>query len=79
MSERSARTIDVDELRALATERIRRRRTFVAHVVAYVVGGVTLGIVWAATSSESPWIVYPLLAGAMALGVHAWIVFGRRR
>jgi hypothetical protein len=25
-----------------------------------------------------PWIVYPLLAGAVALAAHAWIAFGRR-
>ena len=25
-----------------------------------------------------PWIIYPLIAGTLALAVHAWIVFGRR-
>ncbi|HEY6585068.1 MAG TPA: 2TM domain-containing protein [Gaiellaceae bacterium] len=25
-----------------------------------------------------PWIIYPVLAGAFAVGLHAWIAFGRR-
>ena len=25
-----------------------------------------------------PWIIYPLMAGTLALLVHAWIVYGRR-
>ena len=25
-----------------------------------------------------PWIMYPLIAGTLALAVHAWITFGRR-
>ena len=25
-----------------------------------------------------PWIIYPLIAGTLALAVHAWIAFGRR-
>ena len=25
-----------------------------------------------------PWIVYPLLAGSVALALHAWVAFGRR-
>jgi 2TM domain len=90
------RTIDVDGLRAVALERIRRRRNFVTHVVAYVIGSLTLAIVWATTEYKNaggwptglrtgrqnhdwdPWIMYPLIAGAIALGVHAWIAFGRR-
>ncbi len=24
-----------------------------------------------------PWIMYPLIAGTLAVGVHAWIAFGR--
>ena len=90
------RTIDVDELRALAVERIRRRRNFMTHVVAYLIGSLTLAVVWATSEYQNaggwptafrtgrqnhdwdPWIMYPLIAGAIALGVHAWIAFGRR-
>jgi hypothetical protein len=90
------RTIDVDELRAAAVERIRKRRNFVTHVFAYFVGSLTLAIVWSTIEYQNaggwptgfrtgrqnhdwdPWIVYPLVVGAIALGVHAWIAFGRR-
>jgi hypothetical protein len=89
-------TIDLDRLRALALDRIRRRRNFVTHVVASVIGSLTLAIVWATTEYQNaggwptgfrtgrqnhdwdPWLMYPLIAGAVALGVHAWIAFGRR-
>jgi hypothetical protein len=90
------RTIDLDELRAAALDRIRRRRNFVTHVLAYLIGSLTLAIVWATTEYQNaggwptgfrtgrqnhdwePWIMYPLIAGAIALGVHAWVAFGRR-
>jgi 2TM domain len=96
VTEQTTRTIDVDELRSLALDRIRRRRNFVTHIVAYVVGSLALGIIWATTEYQNaggwptgfrtgrenhdwdPWIMYPLIAGAIALGVHAWIAFGRR-
>jgi hypothetical protein len=25
-----------------------------------------------------PWMVYPLIAGTLAVAVHAWVAFGRR-
>jgi H+/Cl- antiporter ClcA len=90
------RTIDVDELRALALDRIRRRRNFVTHLVATLVGALVIGIIWATTEYQNaggwptgfrtgrenqdwdPWIIYPLIAGTVALAIHAWIAFGRR-
>jgi hypothetical protein len=90
------RTIDVDELRAAAVERIRKRRNLVTHVFAYLVGSLSLAILWSTIEYQNaggwptgfrtgrqnhdwdPWIVYPLVAGAIALGVHAWIAFARR-
>ena len=90
------RTIDVDNLRAAALDRIRRRRNFVTHVFAYLIGSLTLAIVWSTTEYQNadgwptalrtgrqhhdwdPWIMYPLIAGTLALGVHWWIAFNRR-
>jgi hypothetical protein len=90
---------DVDDpgsLRHLALDRIRRRRNFSVHGVAYVASSALLALVWAATEYENaggwptgfrtgrmnhdwdPWIVYPLIAGALAFAVHAWVAFGRR-
>ena len=84
------------ELRSLAVERIRRRRNFHAHVVAYLIGSLVLIAVWALTEYQNaggwptgfrtgranhdwdPWIIYPLVAGTVAIAVHAWVVFGRR-
>ncbi len=84
-----------DELRALAIERIARRRRFELHVVAHVVASIFLIAVWAITEYHNaggwptgfrtgrlnhdwdPWIIYPLIAGTLALATHAWSAFGR--
>ena len=80
----------------VAVNRISRRRNFVTHVVAYLLGSLLVTIVWATTEYQNaegwptalrtgrqnhdwdPWIVYPLLAGAIGVAVHAWIAYGRR-
>jgi hypothetical protein len=49
MMAETTRTIDVDELRALALDRIKRRRNFLTHVFGTLVVGVLLVIVWATT------------------------------
>jgi len=86
---------ETGKLRALATERIRRRRNFQLHIAAYILGTLTVTIVWAVTEYHNaggwptgfrtgrqnhdwdPWIIYPLIAGTIALTVHAWTTFGR--
>jgi hypothetical protein len=85
-----------DDHRAIARDRIRRRRNFVTHLFAHVVGSLFLFVVWATTEYHNaggwptgfrtgrqnhdwdPWIMYPLIAGTLALGVHWWIAFNRR-
>jgi hypothetical protein len=87
---------DAGHARAHAVERIKRRRNFHTHVVAYILGNIFLALVWATTEYHNaggwptgfrtgrmnhdwdPWIIYPLIAGTLALAVHAWIAFGRR-
>lgn len=84
------------ELRELALDRIRRRRNFVAHVIAHVTGTLMLVAVWATTEYQNaggwptgfrtgrenhdwdPWILYPVIAGTLALAAHAWLAFFRR-
>ena len=84
------------ELRELALDWIRRRRNFVAHVIAHVTGTLILVVVWATTEYQNaggwptgfrtgrenhdwdPWILYPVIAGTLALAVHAWLAFFRR-
>jgi hypothetical protein len=81
--------------RALALERIKRRRNFQIHLVAHLIGSLFLAVVWAVTEYHNaggwptgfrtgrmnhdwdPWIMYPLIAGTLAVAVHAWIAFGR--
>jgi hypothetical protein len=46
-------TVDVDaeqrRLRARALDRIRRRRNFITHLFAYVLGSLVVSIIWATT------------------------------
>jgi 2TM domain len=85
-----------DDLWTIARDRIRRRRNFVTHLIAHVVGSVFLMLVWATTEYHNaggwptgfrtgrqnhdwdPWIMYPLIAGTLAVAIHAWVALGRR-
>jgi 2TM domain len=86
---------DESQLRALAFERLKRRRNFRIHLAGHLLGGLFLTLVWAVTEYNNaggwptgfrtgrmnhdwdPWIIYPLIAGTLAVAVHAWITFGR--
>jgi hypothetical protein len=85
-----------DDAWTIARDRIRRRRNFVTHLIAHVVGSMFLILIWATTEYHNaggwptgfrtgrqnhdwdPWIMYPLIAGTLALAVHAWVALGRR-
>ena len=86
---------DESQLRALAFERLKRRRNFRIHLAGHVLGSLFLTLVWAVTEYNNaggwptgfrtgrmnhdwdPWIIYPLIAGTLAVAVHAWITYGR--
>ena len=86
---------DDRQLRALAFERLKRRRNFRIHLAGHLLGSLFLTLVWAVTEYNNaggwptgfrtgrqnhdwdPWIIYPLIAGTLALAVHAWNAFGR--
>jgi hypothetical protein len=71
-------TGDDSELRERALKRIKQRRDFGGHLVAYVVINAALWAIWALTSAGYPWPVWVSGAWAIGLLLNAWDVYGRR-
>ena len=63
------------ELREQATIRLRKKRDFGAHLLAYVLINGSLLIIWALAGSGFFWPVFPMLAWGVGLVFHAWDVY----
>jgi 2TM domain len=70
-------TEPVNDERGLALERLKKRRDFQGHVIAYLVINAALWGLWAATGAGYPWPAW--VSGAWGVGVvlNAWDVFLR--
>jgi hypothetical protein len=63
------------DLREQALARIKKKREFMGHLLAYVlVNGLLVGI-WAATGAGFFWPVFPLLGWGIGLVFHALDVY----
>ncbi|HET7517178.1 MAG TPA: 2TM domain-containing protein [Actinomycetes bacterium] len=62
-------------LREQATVRLRKKRDFFAHLLAYVLFNGALVIIWALTGASFFWPVFPMLAWGIGLVFHAWDVY----
>jgi hypothetical protein len=67
--------VDKPELREQATIRLRKKRDFRAHLLAYVLINGSLLIIWALTGSGFFWPVFPMLAWGVGLVFHAWDIY----
>ena len=63
------------ELREQATIRLRKKRDFLAHLLAYVLINGSLLIIWSLTGSGFFWPVFPMLAWGVGLVFHAWDIY----
>ncbi|MGY1605022.1 2TM domain-containing protein [Geodermatophilus sp. SYSU D00815] len=67
-------------LRALAIRRLRRRREFVEHLVAYGIVTVALWAIWLiialSAGTAYPWPLFVMAAWGVGLAFHAWSAFG---
>ena len=63
------------ELREQATIRLRKKRDFGGHLLAYVLINGSLLIIWALAGSGFFWPVFPMLAWGVGLVFHAWDVY----
>lgn len=64
-------------LRELAVARLRKKRDFTAHLLAYLMVNTVLVVVWAMTEVGFFWPILPLTGWGIGLGFHAWDTFSR--
>jgi hypothetical protein len=71
------------DARAEAVRRLKKKRDFRAHLLAYALVNAFLwliwGVVYATTGTWFPWPVFPLFGWAIGLTFHAWDAYGRDR
>lgn len=67
-----------DTLREQAISRLKKKRDFATHVVVYVLVNAFLVAIWAVTSGDFFWPIFPILGWGIGLGANAWDVYGRR-
>jgi hypothetical protein len=67
-----------DTLRREAVDRVRRRREFATHVVAYVVVNAALVAIWALTGGGYFWPAWVIGLWGIGLLMNMWDVFWRR-
>ncbi len=70
------------DLRAEAVQRLRKKRDFRAHLVAYVLVNAFLwaiwGVVWLTSGPWFPWPLFALFGWGIGVAFHAWDVYGSR-
>ena len=69
-------TADEDAAYRRATERVRARIGFVAHVAVYIAIGLLLLVLNLVTTPESLWFYWPMLFWLIALAAHVTVLFG---
>jgi 2TM domain len=67
-----------DVLREQAINRIKKKRDFATHVVVYVLVNSFLVVIWAVTSGDFFWPIFPIAGWGIGLAANAWDVYGRR-
>jgi hypothetical protein len=68
----------VSTAREQARQRLRARRDFANHLVAYIVVNGFFIAIWAMTGAGYFWPAWLLGTWAIGLVLHAWDLFGRR-
>lgn len=65
-----------DEVRHAAITRLRKKREFIGHLIAYVTVNLLINVVWWMTGPESfYWPAFPLLLWGIGIVMHAWDVY----
>jgi hypothetical protein len=65
-------------LREQAVARLKKKRDFATHAVVYVMVNAFLVAIWAFTSGDFFWPIFPILGWGIGLGANAWDVYGRK-
>lgn len=68
-----------EEIRRIATSRVRQKKGFFIHLTVYIAVNVFLVIIWAITSVQAgytfPWFIFPLVGWGIGLLFHFLAVF----
>jgi len=67
-----------DSLRQEAVRRLKKKRDFQSHLIAYVSVNALLVVIWAVTSAGFFWPIFPMLGWGIGVLLNAWDVYGRR-
>jgi hypothetical protein len=69
--------VDDEERRKAAVKRLKEKRDFWGHVIAYILVNGLLVVIWWVTSDGAGhfWPMWPLLGWGIGPGFHAWDVF----
>ena len=59
--------------------RLRKKREFGGHLVAYIMVNTLLVVVWGVTGAGFFWPLFPLMGWGIGVVFHAWDTFGRPR
>ncbi|HSK28135.1 MAG TPA: 2TM domain-containing protein [Jiangellales bacterium] len=73
--ERIPRLSDEQELRELATKRVKAKRDLQAHVIAYLTVNLFLVAIWYATGASFFWPMIPILGWGIGLAFNVWEVY----
>jgi hypothetical protein len=68
------------DLRAAAVRRLKAKREFGQHLIAYVTVNAVILALWAIVGAGAgfwfPWFLFPMLGWGIGLVFHAWSTFG---
>ncbi|MFP5345904.1 MAG: 2TM domain-containing protein [Actinomycetes bacterium] len=67
--------ISDDALREAAVKRLKARREFQAHLLAYILVNGFLVVIWAMTGAAFFWPIFPILGWGIGLAFNAWNVY----
>ena len=67
-----------NDLREEAYKRLKTRRDFVPHAIAYALVNILLWSVWALTGVGFPWPIFITFGWGIGIVAHAWDAFWRR-
>ena len=69
---------DEEELRQRAVRRLRKKAEFRAHFVTYLIVNAGLVVIWALTSRDYFWPIWPILGWGIGIAFHAWEAYGAK-
>ena len=69
---------DTTDIRDRALERLKKKRDFKAHLLAFVLVNATLVGIWAVTNTGFFWPIFPIMGWGIGLVFHAWDTYGQQ-